>query len=46
LCEGHRKKLIETRKVLDLAMTPVAIDATMKILQRQMFHDLRKNDFA
>ena len=46
LSKGHRKKLIETGKTLNLVMPLVAIDATTKLLHGQVIHHLGENDFA
>jgi hypothetical protein len=46
LREGHAQILVETSEVLDLVFPIVAGDTTAKSGQRQMCHDLRKNEFA
>lgn len=46
LREGHAQILVETGEVLDLVLAAVACDTATKRGQRQMRHDLRKNEFA
>jgi phytoene dehydrogenase-like protein len=46
LCEGHAQVLVETGEVFDLVLSIVASNAATESGQRQMRHDLRKNEFA
>lgn len=46
LSKGHRKELIQTRKILDLVFAPMRGHAASKGGQWQISHDLRKNELA
>jgi len=44
LSECHAKKLVETGKTLDLVISTVTSNATVKRPKRKVLHDLRKSD--
>ena len=46
LRKRHGEKLIQTREVLDLVLAPVRGDTAPERGQRQVCHDLRKNELA
>src|SRR6185295_2769594 len=46
LRECHRQVLIQTSEMLDFVMSTITGDATPKGCQRQMFHQLSKNQLA
>lgn len=46
LREGHAQKLIHAGKTFDFVFAVVALDAFLKFVNGQEFHDLRKNGFA
>jgi hypothetical protein len=46
LCERKTAKLIEARETLDLALTVIAIHAATERRQRQMIHDLGKDELT
>ena len=46
LCECHGEELIQTRKILDLVFASMSSDTSSEGGQRQIRHDLRKNEFA
>ncbi len=43
LGESETQELVETRKVLDLVISPVALDATAELNQGEQIHQLREN---
>ena len=46
LSEGQAKKLIPARKILDVAIALIAIDAKLKLVGWQIIQELRKNGSA
>jgi hypothetical protein len=46
LRERHGKKLVQAREVLHLVFAPMSGYATAKRAQRQVRHELRKNELA
>jgi hypothetical protein len=46
LCKRHRQVLIQTSETLDFVMSTVTRHAATKGCQRQMFHQLCKNQLA
>jgi hypothetical protein len=46
LRKRHREELIQTGKILDLVLAPMGCHAAPKSRQRQISHELRKNEFA
>jgi hypothetical protein len=46
LCKRHRQVLIQTSETLDFVMSTVTRYTATEGCQRQMFHQLRKNQLA
>lgn len=46
LSEGHTEIMVVTGKLLDLEAAIVSLYASVKYMERKMFHHLRKNEFS